>query len=169
MGVALSMTLDQAAGKTGLERLLGRLEERSPLMARLAGYLEASTRQRWATQSGPGGHPWKPSIRARLTGGLTLKLSGQLLDSITSAHTDETAEVGTNKIYGPMMHFGGTVTAKAGPSLRFRIPGVGWRSPKSVEIPGRPFLGVDRDDEDQIGQIIFDYLAETAPTAEAAA
>ena len=163
MGVAVAMTLDDAAGRSGLERLVGRLAEKSPLMARLAGYLEASTRQRWSTQQGPDGHPWKPSIRARVTGGLTLKLSGQLLDSISSAHTDETAEVGTNKIYGPMMHFGGEVSAKSGGTLKFRIPGVGWRSPRQVKIPGRPFLGVDHEDEDQIGKIIFDYLAESAP------
>ncbi len=164
MAIALEMKLSAAASEAALNRLAGKLEDRSELNARLAGYLEAATQNRFQAQTGPDGERWTPSIRARLTGGLTLvaHAASGLLSSITSRHDAETVEVGTNKIYGAMMHFGGVVKAKDGGTLKMRIPGVGWRSPKQVTIPARPWLGIGEGDQQGLDDVIFDYLSERA-------
>lgn len=162
MAVALEMKLDAVASEAALNRLAGKLADRSELNARIAGFLEAITRNRFATQSGPGGQRWEPSIRARLTGGLTLRDRGGLEGSITSAHDGETVEVGTNKIYGAMMQLGGTVTPKRAKFLSFVIPGVGRVFAKKVRIPGRPYLGIGEGDQQGLDEVIFDYLSEAA-------
>ena len=157
MAASIRATLQEVSGES-LSGLVGKLEDREPLMAGLAGYLESSTLRRFERQAGPGGHPWKPSIRARLSGGMTLRLSGGLMGSITSAHTNDQIEVGSNKIYAALMHFGGVIRAKGAGFLRMFVAGVGWRRPKEVTIPGRPYLGVDDDDQVEFGEIIRDYL-----------
>ncbi len=164
MAIALEMRLDAAASEAALNRLAGKLEDRSGLNARLAGYLEATTQNRFTAQAGPDGQRWTPSIRARLVGGLTLvaHAASGLLGSITSSYDAEKVETGTNKIYGAMMHFGGIVKAKGGGTLKMRIPGVGWRSPRQVTIPGRPWLGIGEGDRQGINEVIFDYLSEAA-------
>ena len=163
-GLSYDIRLEAGTAEAALDAVAQRLEDGAPLTAKIAAYLESSTRDRFEAQHGPDGHPWKPSIRARLTGGLTLKASGQLLESITSAHSADQVEVGTNKVYGPLMHFGGWVVAKTAKALRFKIPGVGWRSAQKVYVPGRPYLGIDGDDREEIGEIISGYLAQAAPS-----
>jgi phage virion morphogenesis protein len=163
MAIALEMRLDQVASREVLNRLAGRLEDRSELNARIGGYLEAVTRNRFLTQTGPDGQRWTPSIRARMTGGLTLRDRGGLEGSITSVATAETVEVGTNKIYGALMQNGGVVEPKTGKVLHFTIPGVGEVFARRVRIPGRPYLGIGEADQKGLDEVVFDYLAEAAP------
>jgi len=60
---------------------------------------------------------------------------------------------------GRIVQQGGRIEAKSGGWLTFRGAG-GWARVKAVEIPARPFLGVDAGDETAIGRIVDDYLAE---------
>lgn len=52
------------------------------------------------------------------------------------------ATVGNPMRYVAAHQFGAVIRPKSGPVLRFNIPGVGWRSVKSVTIPARPFFPV---------------------------
>ncbi|MGZ8362482.1 MAG: phage virion morphogenesis protein [Caulobacteraceae bacterium] len=159
-GAALTITLDKVGPSALIERLLTRLAHKSPLMARLATYLENSTRHRFETSVGADSKQWVPSIRAQLKGGKTLVDHGLLRDSFHGAHTDDTASVGTNDKRAPLLHFGGVIRAKSAGSLHMNIPGVGFRRPAQVTIPGRPILGVTGEDRQEIGAIIGDYLRE---------
>lgn len=55
-------------------------------VARAMGrYLKTATQLRFRDQEDPEGRPWRPSQRAALHGGQTLRLSGRLRNSITYA------------------------------------------------------------------------------------
>lgn len=146
-----------------MAELLDRTGDLEPLMARIGAYGEESTVHRFETQRGPDGDPWAPSLRAKATGGQTLVDSGRLRQSITWRASRAEAEWGTNLIYAGVHQDGATIRAKSGGRLGFFIPGIGFRSPREVVIPARPFLGIDGDDEDEIDDIVRDYIDEVMP------
>lgn len=129
-----------------------------PLLADIAALGENSTRARFRNQTGPDGQRWKPSLRAQFNGGKTLTKDGHLGDSITHSADRKTAAWGTNRIYAAIHQFGGTIKAKGAGGLRFAIPGLGWRTVQQVEIPERPFLGISREDEQDILDLVSNHL-----------
>lgn len=69
-----------------------------------------------------------------------LKKSGTLQRSIrVTTHTANSVSVGSDRVYAAIHQFGGTIHAKAGPNLTFKI-GDRWISKPSVTIPARPFF-----------------------------
>ena len=85
----------------------------------------------------------KGRFRKEKVGGQTLVDTGQLAASIQVSVVGHTVQIGTNKIYGAIHHFGG----KAGRG-------------HSVSIPARPFLVVQNEDLEDIGEAIVRYLAK---------
>jgi phage gpG-like protein len=85
-------------------------------------------------------------------------MSGGLMGSITMRAGANQVEVGTNKIYGPIHQFGGTIVPRKAKALAFRMGG--GNSPltfaQKVTIPARPFLGISAGDEVEIGNILVD-------------
>lgn len=81
---------------------------------------------------------WIESGRAKKQSGKTLVDTAQLSTSITYEATASGVEVGTNKIYGAIQHFGGE-TGKN----------------KAVTLLARPYLVVQDEDLEEIG-----YAAE---------
>ena len=158
-GISIELTLDDVAGASGLARLEERLADRRPLFAQLAGYLEASTLNRFDTQTGPDGKRWKPSIRAQLRGGQTLVDHGLYRQSFTSDHGEDFAAAGTADQRAKILSFGGVIRAVRAKALFFKIPGGGAVAVKAVTIPARPVLGVDAEDRVEIGEIIRDYVS----------
>ncbi|PZO88609.1 MAG: phage virion morphogenesis protein [Sphingomonas sanxanigenens] len=143
-----------------LARLLERNEDLHPLMDVIGQSLETSTDMRFEDERGPDGRPWKKSIRAEQQGGKTLTDSTRLRMSITHEATADEVRVGTNVIYARPHQFGAKISGKGG-RLRFQLAGgLGFRSPESVIIPARPFLGVSTDDETEILALAEDYEAE---------
>lgn len=142
----------------GLVKAFGNLE---PLMEGFGLYLESATIDRFENERGPDGQRWKPSLRARQQGGKTLTDRAQLRSSITSQAGPESVEVGTNKIYGGIHQFGGTIRPKNGEYLTFRLPGgLGVRRVKSVTMPARPFLGLSSEDENELLALTADYTRQ---------
>lgn len=142
----------------GLVKAFGDLE---PLMQGFGLYLESATIDRFENERGPDGQRWKPSLRARQQGGKTLTDSSQLRSSITSQAGPDSVEVGTNKIYGGIHQFGGTIRPKNGEYLTFRLPGgLGVRRVKSVTMPARPFLGLSSEDENELLALTADYTRQ---------
>lgn len=121
-----------------------------PVMGDIAAIGEASTRERFATQTDPKGNKWKQSLRARLTGGKTLTLDGHLGDSVTSRHDSSSAEWGVNRIYGAIHQFGGVIRAKTAKGLRFRLANGDDVIVQKVTMPARPYLGISAGDEADI-------------------
>ncbi len=146
-----------------MAELLRRTGDLSPLMERIGAYGEESTVHRFEAETGPDGERWTPSIRARRAGGQTLTDTARLRQSITWRADRDSAEWGTNVLYARTHQEGATIRAKGGGRLGFTIPGIGFRAPHEVVIPARPFLGVDREDEREIDDIVRDYVAEALP------
>ena len=142
-----------------VDELLARLKQMSGIdkagvMNAIAEGLRTSTVERFSSEKSPEGSKWKPSIRATRQGGKTL----------TKSQADGTgAAVGTNLVYAATHQFGDerTIRAKKGRYLRFQI-GDRWVSIPSVRvnIPSRPFLGISKEDEEEIKAILDEVFEE---------
>lgn len=145
-----------------LRALSGAIADPSPIMRDIAALGESTTRLRFRTQTGPDGKPWKPSLRAQITGGRTLTQDGHLAASISARSGRDWAEWGANRIYAAIHQFGGIIRAKNAKALRFALAGGGFATVQSVKIPARPFLGLSTDDVTDIVEIIQRRLAAAA-------
>ena len=150
-----------------LKRLRRRLKDMTPVMDEIGDRLMLSTDRRFETGMDPQGRPWKPSLRARETGGRTLNLSARLRRSITRRASADEVVVGTNVVYAAIHQFGGKTPPRViRPRTKKALYWPGARHPvRSVRHPGsrmpaRPFLGVSGADERAIGRIVDDYLRE---------
>jgi phage virion morphogenesis protein len=152
--VDITVQVDDRVLSTRLRELIALGTNMAPIMADIAALGENATRLRFRTETGPDGTRWKPSLRARITGGRTLTKDGHLADSISSGSSNTTAEWGVNRIYAAIHQFGGTIRPKKAKYLRFRLAGGGYASVKQVVMPPRPFLGVSDDDREDILDII---------------
>lgn len=142
-----------------LNELFRRGENMTPLMEQIGAYGEESSRYRFETGKGPDGGTWEKSARAKAQGGQTLKDSGQYEASITWSAGDSFAQWGTNWPFAHVHQDGMTIRAKGDGPMRFNIPGVGFRSAMEVVIPARPVFGISRDDNDEIGALVYDFFA----------
>lgn len=176
------------AGKTGvslnwggLDKVVGRvahkIANRKLLLESVGEALVSSTFQRFMDEEDPTGKKWEPSQRAKPTedkrapmrrdakgrllkgsgkitkgnkGGKTLQDTGSLRDSIDYATTPDSVMVGsnpdkmgTNKVYAAIHQFGG----KAGRG-------------RKVTIPARPFVGISKEDMEEVQGTIADFLAD---------
>ena len=127
-----------------LERLANRTENKAPLMDEIGSAMVASVQRRFETGRGPNGEPWQPSGRVNRAQGnaQTLVDSARLMDSQTHVATNDSVEIGSNLIYAAIHQLGGQTGRN-----------------HATEIIARPYLGVDAEDETEIGHIIDDYLA----------
>lgn len=167
-GVSIKLT-----GKDTALRVLSAAERRAGnargLYENIGASLVTSTQRRFETGIAPDGSPWPPSMRALATGGKTLIDTARLMQSITYRATNSGVEVGTNVIYAAIHQLGGDINqaarqqvihffAKANKKATFaQKVSVGART---VRMPARPFLGVDRDDEREIAALTGDWLLD---------
>lgn len=151
-----------------LDEMIGRLDrmsgiDKAGVMNAIAEGLRASTVERFRSEESPEGVKWKPSIRAQQMDGKTLTKSVGLKNSIQTKADSMGAAVGTNKIYAATHQFGDerTIRAKKGRYLRFQIDGR-WVSVPSVRIniPARPFLGISKEDEEEIREMLEEVFEE---------
>lgn len=118
-----------------LERLAQATANRTPLMRSIAGTMESAVLQNFEV----GGRPKWRGLQYRQ--GTPLVDTENLMNSITSEYTNDTAIVGTNEPYAAIHQFGG----KAG------------RGRKATIHP-RPFLMLTPQDEADILQDVQDYF-----------
>jgi len=83
--------------------------------------------------------------------------SGGLRGSLSEEAGKDYARVGTNKIYAAIHQFGGVIRPKGSGHLAFALGG-SFVKAKSVTIPARPFLTIEKEDEEMVRDIIFHYL-----------
>lgn len=113
-----------------LNQLAGKTSDLRPLMKNIAGILEDSVEVNFDKQGRP---RWeglkKPTIEYRTKKkywpGKILSMRGELASSITSYYDDNSAVVGTNKVYAAIHQFGGPAGRN-----------------KSVDIQERPYLQI---------------------------
>ncbi len=131
------------------------------LNEQMAEGVKTSTRLRFKTGTDPEGKPWKPTLR----GGRILVLTARLRNSIRARADAGGFAVGTNVIYAARHQFGDkrplTIKAKTKRGLRFRVGGQ-WVTKRSVKVkmPARPFLGISKDDLEEIKETLEQAVQE---------
>ncbi len=162
----------------GLDKaLLGaarRLSERQLLMDGIGEMLVSSTIQRFEDEEGPDGKAWEPSIRAtpsedtrapvrRGKDGRLLKGSGKKIKGRKGGKTlTDTAQLRKSiehRATGDEV----TVGSLTGSNLKYaRIHQMGGRAGRglSVDLPARPYLGVSKQDAEDIREMVGDFLAD---------
>ena len=161
-GSFITISVEDAAARAMLNKL-GQMDT-APLMRRLGERIQAWTQDRFDAnqQQAPDGTPWaklnpkyaqnKPrhlqNRKLTLSGHLRKSIRWQLLDS-------QSVLVGTNVKYAAIHQFGGTIRPKKGKALAF-----GGRFVQSVTIPARPYLGISEQDNQEIREIIKDWVLE---------
>ena len=145
-----------------IKSLITASSDLTPLMDEIGDAMVAQTKQRFQEGVDPEGNPWPPSIRALEQSGKTLIDSGRLSTEINHEASPFSVIWGSNLKYAETHQFGATITAKNGKSLAFRI-GDQTVFKKSVTIPKRAFLGLNKEDEDVIAEITTDYIQRMAP------
>lgn len=149
----------------GLLARLNRMSgiDKAGIMNAIAEGIRTSTLERFRSEESPEGTKWSPSIRASKQGGKTLTKSAVLKNSIRAEADGSGAAVGTNLAYAATHQFGDerTIRAKKGRYLRFQIGGR-WVSIPSVRvnIPARPFLGISKEDEEEIRAILDEVFED---------
>lgn len=185
---AFTIKVEDAGVLAALRSLAGRLADPTPINEEIAALGESSTRLRFRTMTGPDGTPWKPSLRATVSGGRTLTQDGHLSGSISARHGRDFAEWGVNRIYAAIHQFGGDIVIPAqsrqvrhrtnakGELLRsehFSGKGLIFAKNKhkrvsvrwffvpahTISMPARPFLGLSEDDKGDILDVINRRLA----------
>ena len=159
MSIGVRITVKDGRALVAMAQLTLTSDTKAKLFDEIGSSLAESARARFIDQVGPDGQPWKPSIRATVQGGETLRDKGLLMNSITHVVLSDGVEYGTNVPYAIPLHFGAEIRAVNAPFLRFKIPGGGWVSKKAVTLPARPFLGLDDADEQMVSNIINDFLS----------
>ena len=144
----ITLSIEELQGK--LERLSKALENKTPLLRRVANTLQNVTEESFDKQASPFGEKWKPNAPKTLQkkrGNKILIQSGLLSQSFTQKVTGSSAQVGTNKEYAAIHQFGG----KAGRNKR-------------VTIPARHFMPIKANGEipkdfgERLEQEVVDYL-----------
>ncbi len=134
----IKIDIDDREVKKELARLVGRVQDRRPLMRKIAGIMHDAVEENFEQEGRP---KWKPSKRAMKQSGKTLQDTGQMAKSVTEEYDNDSALVGTNKKYAAIQHFGG----KAGRG-------------KKVTIPARPFLKLTDSDLEEIKEAVKEHL-----------
>lgn len=151
-----------------IDELLAKLRsmenvDKAGIMNAIAEGIRTSTIERFEREESPEGKKWVPSIRAKKTGGKSLIKTAALRTSIKTKSDSSGAAVGTNLEYAATHQFGDerTIRAKNSKYLRFKI-GDSWVSVPSVRIsiPARPFLGISKEDEEEIREILNEVFEE---------
>ncbi|WP_416829875.1 phage virion morphogenesis protein [Helicobacter ganmani] len=142
------ISIEELQGK--LERLSKVLENKTPLLRRIANTMQNVTEESFQSQASPFGEKWKPNSPRTIQkkqGNKILIKSGLLSQSFTQKITNNSAQIGTNKQYAAIHQFGG----KAGRGKR-------------VTIPARPFMPINKNGEipkdlgERLEGEVVDYL-----------
>lgn len=171
-GATLEVRYNDAEVQDMARRLgsaLGRVNFQ-PLMEVIGQHLVTTTQLRFEKGKGPDGASWPVSRRAQQGGGQTLMLTRRLYDSIAQdgpLATAQNVEIGTNVEYAAIHQFGGTIgphviEARRGKALF--IPGIGFRrrvNHPGSDMPARPYLGIDSQDESLLIDVTDRWLKQT--------
>lgn len=136
-----------------------KMANKKLLMATIGESLVSGTIKRFADEEDPQGKKWEKSERAKSESGVTLTETGRLRKSIDYAATPDKVMVGSNIAYARIHQFGGTIKPKGKKSLKFK--GLDGKDVfvKQVDIPARPYIGVSKQDMDEVRATIKAFLA----------
>lgn len=179
-GIRVEVDVNHREIQDAMARLVARATALRPAMEDAGQYLVRATRSRFDQERDPQGVPWaplSPEYRKRKKGGKILQATRKLRN-IAHQTTDTSVAVGTNRIYGAIHQLGGTIRQKSRSQLiRFNKRGKFMSAAKAakakrqvktvqatigkrlVRIPARPYLGINRQDQDRLIRILSRHLA----------
>ncbi|MEA2755415.1 MAG: hypothetical protein QOJ54_1704 [Aliidongia sp.] len=171
----IRIKIDDADVRSALDRMAaGKLLQAA--LKVIGQHILKSTRKRFDDEVDPTGKAWTPLNKAYAggekqqgtdeltpvkTGKKILQgagLAGGLLGSITAQVDGSTLRIGTNKVYGAIHQFGGTIVPRTFPALVFKINGK-LSFARQVTIPARPFLGISEADRQEIPKLVQDVVS----------
>lgn len=159
-GVSIDVRIEDHGVEAGFTRLIGLMENTTPVMSAIGEGLVSSTRRRFVTQTSPEGAKWaalNPAYKPLKKNSRILTESGRLGGSINHQDGRDWTRVGTNVIYAAIHQFGGTIVPKSASHLVFRLA-TGIVHALSVTIPARPYLGISDDDEEMVADTVLIFL-----------
>lgn len=144
----IEIKIDNKKVEKALLEIAQKTSNLRPLMKNIAGIMADSTEENFKEEGRP---KWKDlsaktKTARKKTGhypGRILQVSGQLAMSIATQYDNESAIIGSNKVYAAIHQLGGL----AGKN-------------KSVTIPARPYLVVTDDDFEDILSQTQKYITE---------
>ena len=167
MANTFDIKVDDADVRAAFGRLNAALNNPSGIHAQIAELLLQQTKDRFAKGVSPEGQRWLPkslaTIEAQRRGdgkkrnktmdtrplfGPSKRLSNEIL----AFHGRDAAAVGSNMIYAAVQQMGAKKGAFGATKRGSPIP---WGN-----IPARPFLGLGRQDSDQIVSVLGDWLQQ---------
>jgi phage virion morphogenesis protein len=175
VGISVTLTGETEA-RSALGRAARQVENPRGLYDNIGASLVAFTQRRFEQGVAPDGSAWPPSLRALAEGGKTLIKTARLMQSVTHEADDAGVTVGTNVVYAAIHQLGGTIEqgarkqdihfkrkrggrvefAKANKKATFaQKVDVG---PRTINMPARPFLGIDHQDEVEIEALAGEWL-----------
>ena len=143
----IEIKIDDKEIQKYLQKLVSKTENLRPLMKNIAGIMMDSVEENFEKEGRP--EKWqgiaKSTIKQRTKKGYwpgrILQVRGELAASITSKYDENSALVGTNKVYAAIHQFGGDAGRN-----------------KKVEIPVRPYLKLGETEKTEIIHEIQNYL-----------
>ncbi|ARR52040.1 hypothetical protein HY78_00475 [Rhizorhabdus wittichii DC-6] len=175
-GLGLSIEIQDQLS-TALKGLGDAADDMAPAWAAIAHFLVEEAEERFRTETGSDGVPWKPSRRVAGDGkgdpgdgGQTLTLSGDLRRSLREDYGSDYAAAGPEASggaaeYAEIHQTGGTIRARPGQarskpahdgSTHFtaRALNTPFGPRQSVKIPARPYMGLSAEGADEVLLII---------------
>lgn len=130
-----------------LTQLVNNLDDLAPALGNVGEHLMLTHRDHFDQQRSPDGDPWQPlspeyAKRKKKNKDKILRLNDILRDTFAYNVGDESLEFGTNMEYAAIHQFGGESSM----------------IPRLAAIPARPFLGLSSDDEQEVIEILSDFL-----------
>ena len=174
-GILFKLSLkDMGAGQT-VKQLAENISKPQRILQEIGLVMLSSVQQNFIAQGRP--VSWKPSQRAIIQHGQTLRDTGRLMNSITMKVYENHVRVGTNVIYAVIQHFGGEIKKgvqvkgytrilkksdmkmKKGGKWFYPISDVKSHSRKmNTTIPARPYMLLQDEDWELIKEIGYKYL-----------
>lgn len=179
----VTLEFDAVAALAVVNEVAAALADPAPMLRDIGEFLLIAHDQRFASQASPDGTPWQalsPAYlkRKKKNRDKILVLDGFLKNTLRYQVNNNELLFGTNRIYGAMMHFGGSIDVAArSQQAYFRQDGktgdvgnqfVSKRKSNfaqwvtigayTIQIPARPWLGISDDDNYAIAGIATRYL-----------
>lgn len=159
--VGAVLKVDVGGTDDALARMLAAASDLKPALKNIGVALQQSTVERIEREVSPDGSAFAPlNPLYALTKKGPGKLRGEsrtLSEIVWQLAGDDAVEVGTNATYGAIHQFGGVIKAKNAPALIFSMGGEHF-AVKSVNIPARPYLGLSKEDEEEVLAIVADHF-----------
>lgn len=163
MAVRIDTTFSEQRALDALRYMRNLGENPEPLLDILGNRLLVATERRFDEGVSPSGTPWPISRRADFQGGQTLVDRGDLRDSLRYEVRPDAVEIGVDGTsqssrFAYVLHYGAVIVPRNASVLAFTGPNGHKVFAHRVEIPARPFLGVNDQDRADVADDWITYV-----------